>query len=118
MAGLPHNIYRKQALVAAIATWLAFIWLVLMVDPTFTANVGWKLSYLPFFILVSLAVCLTLWGLSGRWKRSGLWTLIITVGLWLRLNQLDSIINTVLLLAFGLVWEYYWKLSKANNLIN
>lgn len=118
MAGLPYHPYRRQALAAAVATWLLFVWLILVVDPSFVADVGWEYSYLPLLLLVLASVGLTLWGITGRWKRTGLWTLIIVVSLWLRINQLDSIVNLILLFSFGAVWEYYWRLSKVRNLIN
>ena len=118
MAELPHYPYRKQVLVMATATWIVFIWFVTMVDPLFVAHVGWKSSYLPLLILSFLAFGLTFWGITGRWKRSLLWTTIVTVAVWLRMNQLDSIVNLVLLIAFGAVWEYYWHSSKMGNLIN
>lgn len=118
MAGLPHHPYRKQALIAATATGLLTVWLVVMVDPAFVADVLWKSSYFPLLLLLFAFVSLTLWGLTGRWKRTGLWTLVITLSFWLRINQLDSIINMFLLIAFGIVWEYYWRLSKSHTLIN
>jgi hypothetical protein len=118
MAGLPHHPYRLQAVVMALITWLVLAWVILMVDPTFIQDVGWKFSYAPFLLMIFAAVGLTFWSFTGRWKQAGLWTAIITTSVWLRINQLDSVINTVLLIAFGFVWEYYWRLSKTNSLIN
>jgi hypothetical protein len=115
---LPVFPYRKQILVAAIATWTTLLWMLLVIPPTFFADVLWRNSFLPLLLLIGLAVGLTLWAITGRWKRAGLWASIITVAAWLRINQLDTLINIGLLLAFGVVWEYYWRYQRPSSLIN
>ena len=112
MALLPYNPYRRQLTVMACATWMVFLGILLMiVPPAFVKDVAWRSSYLPFFILAFLGLFLSIWAVTGRWKRSSLWAGIVTVGLWLRVNQLDAPWNILLLVSFGCVWEYYWHLS-------
>lgn len=113
---LPYNPYRKQLFVMATATWLVLVGLLIVVLPTFVENVIWYGSYLPFFLLLFLSLLWSIWGLTGRWKKSILWSFIVTTVVWLRVNQLDSPINFLLILGFGGVWEYYWHLVHIQQL--
>jgi len=110
MQRLPYNPYRKQLVLVALITWLVLCGTMMIVSPDFVRDVWWRNSYTPFFILLLLALFWSLWAITGRWKRSGLWTIILTTGIWLRTTQLDSIWNMMLLISFGVVWEYYWNL--------
>lgn len=112
MGVLPHNPYRKQMLVMATATWITLALMLLFIQPTFLKDVGWKNSYLPFFVTLELALFWSIWGISGRWKRSGTWSGAGVLYVYLRVSQLDSWMNILLLFGFCFVWEYYWYLSK------
>jgi hypothetical protein len=97
----------------AIVSWLALAWMVIWVEPNYVANILWKESYLPFYSLFWWGWFWLLTAMSGRWKRSLLWASSLTCWLWLRSMQLDTLWTIGLLLAFNLVWAYYWKISKA-----
>lgn len=111
MSWLPFNPYRKQLALTTLVTWMVLWGLVMIVPPAFVKDVGWRSSYLPFFGLVLSGLYLGMWTVTGRWKRSGLRSLVVTVGLCLRVYQLDSAINLILLISFGGIWEYYWHIS-------
>ena len=111
MSLLPYNPYRKQLALMALSTWVVLFGCLMIVPPSFVKDVVWQSSYLPFFVLIILSLFWSIWSITGRWKRSGLWSIIATVGLWLKINQLDSPWNILLLLGFGGVWEYYWNLA-------
>lgn len=112
MGVFPYHPYRKQMLVMAGATWLVLVLLLLFIQPIFIKDVGWSGSYFPFFVLVELALFWSIGGISGHWKRSLMWSGAGTLLVYLRVNQLDSWINSVLLFGFCFIWEYYWYLSK------
>jgi len=112
MLALPHNPYRKQLLVMATGTWVFFGLFLLYIRPQFVQNVGRENSYLPFFVIIFVGMLWSWWGITGRWKRSLLWSGIVALSVWLRVNSLLSIINVVLLLGFGGAWEYYWHLCR------
>ncbi len=112
MLALPYNPYRKQLLTMAGGTWFVFGLILLLVRPMFVQNVGWRDSYLPFFVIWFLGAFWLGWGLTGRWKRSLLWSSIGLIAFWLRIHSLFTLINLGLLLAFGGVWEYYWHLCR------
>jgi hypothetical protein len=112
MRVFPYNPYRKQMLVMAGGTWIVLLLQLLFIPPFFLKDVGWRDAYLPFYIMLALALFWSIWGISGRWKRSGTWSGAGVLLIYLRINQLDSWVNTLLLLGFCLVWEYYWYLSK------
>lgn len=107
-----HLPYRNQLFVATLVHGLLLVGLVVFVNPNFVMNIGWRQSYLPFLYIVFAFLFFLLWSITSRWKRSLLWSLILLSLLWLRINQLDEIVNIILLIVFGCVWEYYWKLSK------
>ena len=115
MTLLPFNLYRKQLSVMALSTGFVFFGCLLLVTPAFVKDVGWPNSYLPFFELLLLSIFFAIWAVTGRWKRSGLWSVIMSAGIWLRVYQLDSIWNILLLISFGIVWEYYWHLTKPTS---
>lgn len=104
--------YWRQQLVMAGASWVGLAGLIVLIEPEFIANIVWRGSYLPFFCLFWWGWFWLLTAVSGRWKRSLLWASSITGWLWLRLMQLDSWISVSLLMAFNLVWAYYWKISR------
>jgi hypothetical protein len=106
---LPYYAYRRQTALMAGVTWFVLLIFILWFEPEFVRDVPVRNSYLPFFMLVFAFFYWTLLSLTGRWKRSLLWTFITTAVIWLRINQLTSLINLGLLLSFGVIWEYYWR---------
>ena len=115
MGVFPYHPYRKQMLTMAGSSWFLLVLVVLFIQPEFLQNVGWRNSYLPFFIILELAFFWTVWGVSGRWKRSLMWSGAGTLCIYLRVNLLASWINVLLLFGFCCVWEYYWYLSKQSS---
>jgi len=109
---MPHFKYRRQIGLMAYVTWLMMASILMFVPPAFIQNVVWPESYLPFFIVLLLGCFWSFWAATGRWKRSMLWSLIFTAGVGLRVNQLDSWFNLLLLFGFGVIWEYYWHETK------
>jgi len=116
MLALPFNPFRKQQVVLSIGTWFFVGMFLVFVRPSFVQNLGFPDSYLPLIVFIFLGLFWTLLSVSGRWKRSLLWSLLFIVGLWLRIFSLFSFIHLLLLLSFGIVWEYYWHLSHQPNL--
>lgn len=109
---LPPFKYRIQVLLAAGITGCVLLCMFLFMEPDFVKDVIYPGSFGPFFILVWFTGFLGWWGISGRWKRSLLWNSIGVTAIGLRLYQLDTWFNWLLLICFGVVWEYYWKISK------
>lgn len=105
------NPYWRQQLVMAAISWMALLALVMLIEPSFVADVLWRGSYLPFFGFLWLGCFWLLTSISGRWKRSLLWSSSLVGWAILREMQLDSWLTVGLLVAFNLVWAYYWKLS-------
>jgi hypothetical protein len=88
--------------------WVALVWLV---DPEVLVNLPPKKSYWPFFILLFLALFLTLALLLKNTRRG----LVISLGvigfLILRLNGLGHIINGLLLVGIIMAIELYSRLK-------
>lgn len=108
--------YWRQQVVMAGMSWLGLAALVALVEPSYVADVLWRESYLPLLLLFGLGWFWLLLGISGRWKRGLLWSSSLTALLWLRMMRLDNWTTVGLLVAFNLVWAYYWKISKYENI--
>lgn len=114
MLKIPPNPYRKQQMILLLINCLTLAGLLFLVPPAFVADVVWPQSYILLLLLVMVSIFWFMLILTYRWKKSGLWAVIAGVYLWLRIQALDTWINVGLLLAFLLVFEYYWKLGKSS----
>lgn len=103
---------RSALAYLGLITLLTLAGLVLLIEPAFVKDVWFPGSYLPFYMLLGLGCFWLMWAITLRWKRSLLWCVIMLVFVWLRINQLDLPWNLFLLIAFGLIWEYYWRIAK------
>ncbi len=108
---LPNNPNRSPQLFLSFVSFLNLLWLILFIEPQFVAHLIFPNSFFPFFCLVLLTLFWGLSGFTGRWKQSLLWSLSLTGFLWLHMSQLDNWLTLILLLAFNIVWGYYWHLS-------
>lgn len=77
------------------------------VDPETIKNVLIPNSYLPMGVLTSLGIFLLLCVLLMSAKRAIIWTILLIVFIYLRIFQLGTIMNGLLLLGLGVVVEIY-----------
>jgi hypothetical protein len=110
------NLFWRQQMALSGISLMSLLWLIYWIEPEFVADIFWKESYLPLFVFFWLTWFWLFTAMSARWKRSLLWSGSLTVWLWLRLMQLDTLLTVGLLVAFNVVWTYYWKLNKDENI--
>lgn len=106
----PFRLWFEFLLVLFSWTWLVYI--LLMIDPSWVADLPFTNSYGPFVGALAAAIG-TLCFLVTRHLR---WSLMVSVGVgvvtWLRVNHLDSWFHLSLLLGLFGVIEYLWSLSR------
>jgi hypothetical protein len=83
----------------AILCWLSVAWLIIFVDPAIIADYPLAHSYGLFVGLITLAVALTGYQLTHKFKLTLFIILIFVFTLYLRINQIGLIYNLLVLIA-------------------
>lgn len=92
----------------SIGLWAGLIFIFLYVEPSLIRDIpvpGW---YAPLFLLLFITLLSTTRLLSGNRKRAITLSVLITVFLILRINQLGQWYNGLLIVILGLAIEYFW----------
>jgi len=98
-----------------IVWWGLLISLVIKVDPNIVADVGIKGAYLPFLVLLFLAVSFTL-GLVRKNKFKGIvGGTLITLTFILALINMANELNLILMLGLVAAIEYYWHTGSETD---
>lgn len=90
-----------------LINWAAIVFVVVMVDPETMKDFIVPGSYLPMVLLVSGGIFWLLSILFMSAVRALWWTIGITLYLFLRVLQLGTIMNGVLILGLLASWEVY-----------
>jgi len=93
--------------------WTVFFFLIIFVTPELVRNLVLPNSYLPFFILLFFALCLTFWQIFHHLFRTLLYTSCLLILLFLQLKALGHPLSTLVIAALLTTYEiFFGALSK------
>lgn len=88
--------------------WVGVGFIFIFVEPELLKNIPFAGWYGPFFLLLFAALLALSRLLTGNRKRSILLAVLSTSFLILRINQVGQWYNGLILVALGIVIEYFW----------
>jgi hypothetical protein len=95
--------------------WLTIAYVILNVDPDNVRDFVFPGSYFPMILLVAGGIFWLLSILFMSALRAMWWTIGISLFLFLRLMQLGTLMNGILILGLLVSWEVYTFRTKASN---
>jgi len=116
--------------IGAITSWLAFILVIIFIDPETTNFIGFSFFYLSLLTAAILTFALAgflirylrkktnpiSWQVKNSFRQGLFFAILICASLWLIANNLFSWINVIALLLILTIFEFF--LYKNNNLNN
>lgn len=108
------NYWRLWARTLAAASWLIWIWVVFNLPPDLAADWPATNSYLLFILPLYLGLALTPIGFfSQSLFRSLLWASLISLSIWLRIQNWLNLFLLILFCLIGLVYEWLRHQNQA-----
>ena len=100
-----------RLLVATGLSWSLVFLVILKVDPDNLRDLLLPNSYILFLLLLLLACFFLLSVILMSSKRAWWWSVLVVIFIYLRLIGMGGLINGLLLLAMGVVFDVYQKLK-------
>lgn len=88
--------------------WISLLFLIIFIDPNSVKDIGFNNIYLPFFLILFLAIFTTSKLIFRHLFRSLLYSVLLVIFAFLRLKGVGNYLNFILILGIILAYEGYF----------